>query len=132
MSYWGYHLILDCSRCKPTTIRSSTMITKFAKNLVKKIDMVPYGEPQVVMFGSGNKKGYTLVQLIETSNICAHFVEETNDMYLDVFSCKPFVSKDVKDIVDEYFYPEHMNEVYLTRQASHFKNGRSLRTEELQ
>lgn len=48
--------------------------------LVKDIDMVPYGGPQVVHFGSGNKAGYTLVQLIETSNITAHFVEETNDL----------------------------------------------------
>jgi S-adenosylmethionine/arginine decarboxylase-like enzyme len=52
--------------------------------------MVPYGEPQVVHFGSGDKSGFTLVQLIETSNITAHFCEETDDMYLDVFSCKPF------------------------------------------
>jgi S-adenosylmethionine/arginine decarboxylase-like enzyme len=132
MSYWGYHLILDCSRCKPTTIRSSIIITQFAKDLVKKIDMVPYGEPQVVMFGSGNKKGYTLIQLIETSNISAHFIEETNDMYLDVFSCKQFVPKHVKDIVAQYFYPKHINETYLTRQASQFKNGRSIRSEQLQ
>jgi len=130
--YWGYHLILDCARCNPHTIRNSMLITSFAKNLVKKIDMVPYGEPQVVMFGSGNKKGYTLVQLIETSNICAHFVEETNDMYLDVFSCKPFIAKDVKEIVDQHFYPEQMNEVFLNRQAPEFKNGRSLRNKYLQ
>jgi S-adenosylmethionine/arginine decarboxylase-like enzyme len=129
--YWGYHLILDCGRCVPHTIRSQNLITNFSKKLVKKIDMVPYGEPQVVMFGSGNKKGYTLVQLIETSNICGHFVEETNDMYLDVFSCKPFQPNDVAEIVDEYFHPEHMNQVFLSRQASHFKNGRDLRTPEL-
>jgi S-adenosylmethionine/arginine decarboxylase-like enzyme len=129
--YWGYHLILDCGRCVPHTIRNQNLITNFSKKLVKKIDMVPYGDPQVVMFGSGNKKGYTLVQLIETSNICAHFVEETNDMYLDVFSCKPFQPKDVEEIVDEHFHPEHMNQVFLSRQASHFKNGRDLRTQEL-
>ena len=130
MSYWGYHLILDCGKCIPNAIRNPTVIANFSKHLVKKIDMVPYGEPQVVMFGSGNKKGYTLVQLIETSNICAHFVEETNDMYLDVFSCKPFDPKHVKGVVNSFFVPERMNEQFLTRDAS-MKNGRSLRTEEL-
>lgn len=117
MSFWGYHLILDCGKCLPHTIRSKTSIINFSKHLVKKIDMVPYGEPQVIMFGSGNKKGYTLVQLIETSNICAHFVEETNDMYLDVFSCKPFEPNDVKMIVETHFNPERMNQQFLTRQA---------------
>jgi S-adenosylmethionine/arginine decarboxylase-like enzyme len=128
--YWGYHLILDCSRCIPRTIRSKNVITDFSKKLVKKIDMVPHGEPQVVMFGNGNKKGYTLVQLIETSNICAHFVEETNDMYLDVFSCKPFNPKDVKGVVNSFFVPEHMNEMFLNRDAS-MKNGRNIRMPEL-
>ena len=130
MAYWGYHLMLDCGKCIPNAIRNPTLITNFSKQLVKKIDMVPYGEPQVIMFGSGNKKGYTLIQLIETSNICAHFVEETNDMYLDVFSCKPFSPNDVKGVVSSFFVPEHMNEQFLTRDAS-MKNGRSLRTEQL-
>jgi S-adenosylmethionine/arginine decarboxylase-like enzyme len=129
--YWGYHLILDCSRCLPTAIRNPTLITKFSKNLVKKIDMVPYGEPQLQHFGSGNKAGYTMIQLIETSNIAAHFVEETNDVYLDVFSCKPFNPNDVKDITNQFFSPEHMNAVFLSRQALKFENGRNLRTPEL-
>jgi S-adenosylmethionine/arginine decarboxylase-like enzyme len=93
--------------------------------------MVPFGEPQVQHFGSGNKAGYTLVQLIETSNITAHFVEETDDIYLDVFSCKPFNPNDVKQVVNKFFTPAHMNQVFLTRQAVKFENGTDLRTPEL-
>ena len=84
---------------------------------VKKIDMIPYGNPQIVMFGSGNKKGYTLVQLIETSNICAHFVEENNSMYLDVFSCRKFNIGDVESTINDYFFPERIRKVYLERNA---------------
>ena len=115
--YWGYHLILDSAKCRPLNIRCRQNIHNFTKDLVKKIDMVPYGQPQIQHFGSGNKAGYTLVQLIETSNICAHFVEETNDMYLDVFSCKPFEPKDVEHMVEKYFQPKHKNSMFLTRQA---------------
>jgi S-adenosylmethionine/arginine decarboxylase-like enzyme len=79
--------------------------------------MVPYGEPILKHFGKDNKLGYTLVQLIETSNIAAHFVEETNDFYLDVFSCKPFREQDVKDVVIEYFRPESIESTFLERQA---------------
>ena len=116
-NYWGYHLILNCAKCVPHSIRSQANITHFAKNLVKKIEMVPYGDPQVVMFGSGNKKGYTLVQLIETSNITAHFVEETDDLYLDVFSCKPFHPKDVEAVVFAHFNPQDIQTEFLKRQA---------------
>jgi S-adenosylmethionine/arginine decarboxylase-like enzyme len=121
--FWGYHLIVNAGNCAHATIRSKPYIAEFSADLVRRIDMVPYGKPSIIMFGTGNKKGYTLVQLIETSNICAHFVEETNDMYLDVFSCKPFEQSTVVKIVDEYFKPECIDEHFLQRQACHIKNG---------
>lgn len=114
---WGYHLILNARKCIPMSIRKADNIHAFTKKLVKDIDMVAYGEPQIVMFGTGNKKGYTLVQLIETSNICAHFVEETNDMYLDVFSCKTFDPYVVKKAVEHHFQPSHMKDLMLIRDA---------------
>jgi len=85
--------------------------------------MVPYGLPQIVMFGSGNKKGYTLVQLIETSNICAHFVEETDDMYLDIFSCKKFDIPVVEHVIRKYFEPDNIKKTYLERHAEKFVDG---------
>ena len=117
MNTWGKHLILDAAKCRPVSIRSSENIYNYTKDLVKKIDMVAYGEPQIVMFGSGNKKGYTLVQLIETSNITAHFVEETDDLYLDVFSCKDFDPHVVTGLIAEYFNPHSVTTHVLHRQA---------------
>jgi S-adenosylmethionine/arginine decarboxylase-like enzyme len=128
--YWGYHLILDCSKCIPKRIRDKRTIERFSKTLVTRIDMVPFGEPRVEHFGEGNKAGYTLVQLIETSNIVAHFVEQTDDMYLDVFSCKPFSPNDVVSTVNLYFSPSHINRTYLTRQALQ-ENGRFPSLDEL-
>jgi S-adenosylmethionine decarboxylase len=116
--WWGHHLLLNAGQCVPATIRSKPIIQAFSRALVKKIDMVPYGQPKVVMFGSGNKKGYTLVQLIETSNITAHFVEETEDMYLDVFSCKEFDYKDVVYMVNYYFGPASVDTKFVSRDAS--------------
>ena len=110
--------MLNARRCVPATIRSKPLIEEFSRDLVKRIDMVPYGKPRVVMFGSGNKKGYTLVQLIETSNITGHFVEETDDLYLDVFSCKDFDPKTVKQVVNWYFGPVNMDTKSVTRDAS--------------
>ena len=114
---WGKHLILDAAGCSPKMIGSSTVIKNFTNELVRRIDMVAYGEPQIVMFGTGNKKGYTLIQLIETSNIAAHFVEENNSMYLDVFSCKDFDPAIVKEVVREYFDAQKFSSRVFLRQA---------------
>jgi S-adenosylmethionine/arginine decarboxylase-like enzyme len=114
---WGKHLILDAAGCSPKRIRSAVIIKNFTNELVRRIDMVAYGDPQIVMFGTGNKKGYTLIQLIETSNIAAHFVEENNTMYLDVFSCKDFDAEIVKDLVSEYFDAQKFSSRVLMRQA---------------
>jgi S-adenosylmethionine/arginine decarboxylase-like enzyme len=111
--------MLNARGCLGSTIRSKYQIHEFTTTLVKKIDMVPYGPPQIVMFGTGNKQGYTLVQLIETSNICAHFVEETDDMYLDVFSCKPFNPKVVTDVVLNSFQPSSVDTKMVIRDAGH-------------
>jgi S-adenosylmethionine/arginine decarboxylase-like enzyme len=119
--WWGYHLILDCADLDHNKITDGGNIYNFTKQLVKDIDMIAYGEPQIVNFGSGNKAGYTLVQLIETSNICAHFVPDDgnggNAMYLDVFSCKEYDTDIVIDLVKQYFGAKYIRPNYLTRQA---------------
>ena len=113
---WGYHLVLDCYEADPELIRSKTNIEAFALALVREIDMVAYGEPQIIHFGSEDKAGYTLVQLIETSNICAHFVEETNAFYLDIFSCKSYDTLKVLEVVNQFFRPRRIRERYLERE----------------
>lgn len=112
---WGYMLSLDIARCKPALIRSKPVIYKFAKTLVKEIDMKAYGEPQIVHFGEGNKAGYTLVQLIETSNIMAHFCEEDNAAFIDIFSCKPYDIDTAIRVAQDHFSPELMKKHYIER-----------------
>lgn len=115
--YWGYHAILDAAGCNHEAITSYDTIYAFTKELVRAIDMVAYGEPHVVNFGSGDKAGFTLVQLIETSNICAHFVNEKDEMYLDVFSCKPYDEKVVEELVVKYFGAKSLRRAFIMRQA---------------
>lgn len=114
---WGYHLIVDASHCEPHQIRSKTVIAAFVKELVKAIDMVAYGAPKIVRFGSDRLLGYTLVQLIETSDITAHFDEDNNAAYFDLFSCKRFDPKVPIRIFDKYFQPTHKKIKFFKRQA---------------
>ena len=117
MRPWGFHLCLDIARCYSPAIKCPVHISNFSKALVKNINMEAYGEPQVVYFGTENKAGLTLVQLITTSNITAHFCEETSEGYIDIFSCKEFDKEKAKEVVNEYFMPLALKEHYIERQA---------------
>jgi S-adenosylmethionine/arginine decarboxylase-like enzyme len=115
---WGFHLIVDAYNCSYPLITNKVHVEKFAKTLVKEIDMVAYGEPQVVHFGEGDKAGFTLVQLIETSNITAHFCNDTGDVYFDIFSCKTFHPESAEKVINLFFEPIHLTSLYLERKAT--------------
>jgi S-adenosylmethionine/arginine decarboxylase-like enzyme len=121
MKPWGFALSLDIARCKPSLIRCPYNIKDFSNSLVKKIDMIPYGKPHIVRFGSGNKAGYTLVQLIETSNITGHFCEEDNAAFLDIFSCKPYDVEEAIRVVKDHFEPEVVVRHYIERSIPELK-----------
>jgi S-adenosylmethionine/arginine decarboxylase-like enzyme len=116
MTYWGYHFLLDCAECE--NISDPVHIKNFVSRLCEKIKMTPVGEPiiELLLLGDDNQ-GYSLMQLISTSNITAHFVDKNKTAYIDVFSCKPFAIVDVKSVVSEYFNPKHVNETFIKRQA---------------
>jgi S-adenosylmethionine/arginine decarboxylase-like enzyme len=113
---WGMHAIFDCGICNEY-IKDEEMIKEFAKTLVERIEMKAYGEPQVVKFGEGDKEGYTLVQLIETSNITAHFCDSTHEAYIDVFSCKEFDMEKVEFTIRDYFNPLSIKKLVIHRSA---------------
>jgi S-adenosylmethionine decarboxylase len=115
---WGYHLILDCNGCDAQAIRDSRLLEQWIKDLVARIDMKAHGDPLITYNGEPPyHSGYTVVQVITTSSIVAHFIDQPPSVYLDVFSCKPFDSGTVKNIMQEYFDIKTYKEYYLTRQA---------------
>lgn len=117
MSYFGYHLMLDCSGCE--NIDSKENIYNFVKDLVQRIDMTPFGEPVIEYLLPGDpKQGYSLMQLITTSNICGHFMELDDTAYFDIFSCKEYDVEVAKQVVMQYFNPAKMRVNFITRDAS--------------
>ena len=115
-TYWGHHLMLDCSGCKNIDNRDN--IYHFVKDLVKEIDMVAHGEPIIEYLLPGDpKQGYSLMQLITTSNICGHFMELDGTAYFDIFSCKEFDINTAQNVVKKYFNPKKIRINFLTRHA---------------
>ena len=84
---WGLASGIDLHNCNGETIRSAEKIKQFVVELCEKIQMKRFGECQVVNFGEDEKvAGFSMIQLIETSCISAHFANQTNTTYLDIFS----------------------------------------------
>lgn len=119
-NYWGYHLILDVRSCDKDKVQDDTYLAKWVSDLVKEIDMVAYGDPQIIHFGKNDPKlaGWTVLQFIETSNITAHFCDAEGDAYIDVFSCKYFDKDVVERHFKKWFSPKRIRSTLLTRCAS--------------
>jgi len=114
--FWGYHLILDCANC--SNITDKDHIKKFVLDTIDSIDMVAHGDMQIEYLLDGtDNEGYSVLQMITTSNLTAHFVTKSNEGYIDVFSCKPFDKEIVISKINQYFSPSNINETFLRRLA---------------
>ena len=110
-------MILDLHGCDPKVIRSKRKLTEFVGRLVRRIKMVAYGKPFLAHFGhkTPDTTGYSLVQLIETSSITAHFSEGKNSVYLNIFSCKAFDKEDAKKFCKDFFKAQRVQNHYFIR-----------------
>lgn len=117
--YWGWHLLLNLRSCDIASITSRENLANFLKALVERIDMVAFGEPTIEHFATHDpeKAGFSIVQLIETSNITGHFVDKNGDAYIDVFSCKIFQPDDVIAVAREFFSPQFVSHQMIPRLA---------------
>lgn len=106
---WGMNAMIDLKDCNPDLIRSAAHIQDYVIQLCKLIDMKRFGDAQVVNFGSGDKAGYTLVQLIETSCITAHFSNDTGAAFIDIFSCKAFSPEEAAEFSSKFFGAKDYN-----------------------
>ena len=103
-SAWGLRTSIDLFECNPKTIRSAEKIKQFVYELCELIKMKRFGECIVVDFGEDPRiSGFSMLQLIETSNLSAHFANQTNTVYLDIFSCKYYDPKIAADFAKKFF-----------------------------
>ena len=114
---WGYQLVIDLKSCSKDKIRSSENILDWSQSLIREIDMKAYGDPLIHHFATHNEKaaGYSFVQLIETSNICAHFAENIDEAYIDIFSCKEFSEEVALKVCVEYFDAKQVHSNLIKR-----------------
>lgn len=107
---WGIAASIDIYNCNPDTIRDAELIRQFVVELCDLIEMKRFQDTLVVNFGEDERvAGFSMVQLIETSLISAHFANMSNVTYLDVFSCKPYDPLVVEQFAMKFFGGSHCN-----------------------
>ena len=113
---WGLLTSIDLHGCNAATIRNAEEIKRFVVELCERIGMKRFGETMVVNFGEDEKvAGFSMTQLIETSLISAHFANQTNATYLDVFSCKYYEPVAAAEFAKEFFEDKDYSLTYTLR-----------------
>lgn len=100
---WGASSFITLYGCDPAMIKSFQDIHDFSVALCKAIDMKKYGSPMIERFAEGYYEGCSLLQFIETSSITAHFDEQENRAFIDIFSCKYFNGEEAADFCKNFF-----------------------------
>jgi len=106
---WGYSTRIKITDCDKDLLTDIEYCKKYLTDVVRHIDMTPFGDPIVVHFGKDPKvSGLSGFQLLEESNIAFHFTDGgetgmTFDAYIDVFSCKLYDSDEVVNYSETYF-----------------------------
>jgi S-adenosylmethionine/arginine decarboxylase-like enzyme len=115
---WGYHLALDCKSCNKDKIADKEFIAMFTKHVIKTAEMVEFGKPQIEYLLPGtDNAGYSVLQMITTSNFTAHFIDSSGDAYVDLFSCKEFDVEKIIGTVKVMLEAKDMKATLLHRQA---------------
>jgi len=113
---WGMLTSIDLFDCSPEKIRSEKEIKKYVIELCKRIDMKRFGPTYTVRFGEEERvKGYSMMQLIETSNISGHFAERTNSAYIDIFSCKYYDPFKAEQFSKKFFGAKRAESYFTVR-----------------
>lgn len=108
---YGQELILNLYGCDLERISDGKLIRKFVIELCDKVILMKrYGRALIPHFGHENPitSGYSLVQLIETSSVTAHFSEYKKSVYLNIFSCKWFDAAKTAKFCKEWFGSKRM------------------------
>lgn len=114
---WGMSTTIDLSECDPQLIRDAGKIKQFVVELCDLIEMKRFGETMLVDFGEDPRvSGFSMTQLIETSLISGHFANQSNAVYLDIFSCKKYPPGKAAEFAKEFFEAKDLKVTVTFRQ----------------
>ena len=86
---WGQYGFIDLGECNSFKLRDEATIKRYIEELIVNIKMKQFGEVLAVRFALHDPKvaGYSAFCFLETSSITAHFAEDSDSIYIDIFTC---------------------------------------------
>jgi S-adenosylmethionine/arginine decarboxylase-like enzyme len=101
---WALYTSVDIHNCHPEYIRDKDIIRQYVLQLSDLLDMKCFGDTRIVKLGPDERcEGCSMTQFIESSLISGHFVYNTNNAYIDIFSCKYYDPEIVSHFTLSYF-----------------------------
>lgn len=114
---FGYELIMDLYECDKRIFSSRKHLQAYVDQLCKLIKMKKYGKTILPYFGENKDytKGYSLVQLIETSSLTGHFSDLWGTAYINIFSCKKYDHMVARRFTRRFFKAKRLKSTFIIR-----------------
>jgi len=92
-----HHIIFDAIGCNKKMICNEKFVFKLLMDIPKLVNMKILVGPNLVRDYDPGNTGITGVAIISFSHISIHTFDKTGEIFVDVFSCKPFDYKKIKN-----------------------------------
>ena len=113
---WGLSTAIDLHECDPELLKNPEAIRDYTAKICKLIDAKPWGPCHLNNFGTNpDVYGYSMAQLVETSLVSGHFANNSNRIFLDIFSCKYYDPVKAVKFSKEYFKAKDVSYKCLLR-----------------
>ena len=114
---YGYELIMNLYECDKNIVGSKKKLKEYVDKLCRLIKMKKYGKVLLPYFGDKQPytKGYSLVQLIETSSITGHFSDLWLSAYINIFSCRKYDHAKAKRFTKKFFRAKRAKSCFIVR-----------------
>lgn len=115
---FGYHLVLDCYGCDHKAIGSISICYQYLDAMTAIMKVHKQSAPFVVSTDAikyPDKAGISGWVPIVESGISIHTLTPTNFISIDVYSCKKYSLKKVRDFTRKTFSPKEIEEKFFLR-----------------
>ncbi|MFX0168584.1 MAG: S-adenosylmethionine decarboxylase [Candidatus Hodarchaeota archaeon] len=119
-----YHLLIDVSDCQSDLLSNPERVSEFIRQLAQLSSMQVIFGPEIIE-GSPENPGLTGLAVIDYSHIAVHTFPFSGDLFIDLFSCKPFPVTQIMNFIKETFI---LDDAQITMQAINLnaRNAHSL------
>lgn len=85
-----YHIIFDAIECDAKLISDEKFVFKLLMEIPKLVGMKILAGPNLIRDYNPDNTGITGIAIISFSHISIHTFSKTREVFIDVFSCRPF------------------------------------------